>query len=40
LGGDDVHMDGEAEASPADDGSTQYVEDWEYTTTECEDWTV
>jgi hypothetical protein len=27
LGGDDVHMDGEAEASPADDGSTHYVED-------------
>jgi len=36
----DVDGDEEEEALQADDGSTQNVEDWWYSTRECEDWTV
>jgi len=38
--GDDVDADEEEEASQADDGSTQNVEDWGHSTRACEDWTV
>jgi len=38
--GDDADADEEDEASQADDGSTQNVEDWGHSTRECEDWTV
>jgi len=38
--GNDVDADEEEEASPADDGSTQNVEDWGHSTRQCEDWTV
>ena len=38
--GDDADADEEEEPSPADDGSTQNVEDWGHSTRECEDWTV
>jgi len=37
--GDDADADEEEEASLANDGSTQNVEDWEHSTRECEDWT-
>jgi len=35
--GDDADVDGEEEASLADDWSTQNVEDWGHSTWECED---
>jgi len=35
--GDNVDVDEEEEASQADDGSTQNVEDWGHSTSECED---
>jgi len=38
--GDDADADEEEEASQADDGSTQNVEDWGHSTRECDDWTV
>jgi len=38
--GDDVDADEEGEASQADDGSTQHVEDSGHSTRQCEDWTV
>jgi len=38
--GNDADADEEEEASQADDESTRNVEDWRYSTTECEDWTV
>jgi len=38
--GDDVDADEEEEASQANDGSTQNVEDWGHSTRQCEDWTV
>ena len=38
--GDDADADEEEEASQANDGSMQNVEDWGHTTRECEDWTV
>jgi len=45
--GDDVDADEEGEASQANDGSTQNLEDWghstwdwEHSTRDCEDWTV
>jgi len=38
--GDDADADEEEEASLADNGSTQNVEDWGHSTRECEDWTV
>jgi len=37
--GEDVDVDEEEEASLADDGSTQNVEDWGHITRECADWT-
>jgi len=37
-GGDDA--DKEEQASQANDGSTQNLEDWGHSTGECEDWTV
>jgi len=37
--GNDADADEEEEASLADDGSTQNVEDWGHSTRECEDWT-
>jgi len=37
---DDADADEEDEASQADDGSMQNVEDWGHTTREWEDWTV
>jgi len=38
--GDDADADEEEEASLADDGLTQNVEDCRHSTRECEDWTV
>jgi len=38
--GDDADADEEEEPSPANDESTQNVEDWGHSTRECEDWTV
>jgi len=38
--GEDVDADEVEEASQADDGPTQNVEDWGHSTRECEDWTV
>jgi len=38
--GDDADADEEEQASQADDGSTQNVEDSVHSTRECEDWTV
>jgi hypothetical protein len=38
--GNDVDVDEEVEASQADDGSTQNVEDRGQSTRQCEDWTV
>ena len=38
--GDDVDADEEEEASQADEGLTQTLEDSGYSTRECEDWTV
>jgi len=38
--GDDADTYDEEDASPADDGLTQMVENWGHSTTECEDWTV
>jgi len=38
--GDDADADEEDEASQADGGSTQNVEDWGYSTSEFEVWTV
>ena len=38
--GDDADPDEEEEASQADDGLTQTLEDWGYSTRECEDCTV
>jgi len=38
--GDDADADEDEEASLADDGSMQNVEDWGHSTRECEDWTV
>jgi len=39
--GDRLDEDADEEASQADDGSTQNLEDWGHSTTrECEDWTV
>jgi len=38
--GDDANADEEEEASQADDGSTQNVEDWRHSTREGEDWSV
>jgi len=38
--GDDADVDEEEEASQADDGSTQNVEDWRHSTIHCEDWAV
>jgi uncharacterized protein with von Willebrand factor type A (vWA) domain len=40
AGEDGEDVDEEAEASQADDASTQNVEDWRYSTRECEDWKV
>ena len=37
---DNAGTDAEAEASQADDGSMQNVEDWGRSTRGCEDWTV
>jgi len=37
--GDDADADEEEEASLADHGSTQNVEDWGHSTRDCEDWT-
>jgi len=38
--GDEADADVEEDASQADDGSTQNVEDSGHSTRECEDWTV
>jgi hypothetical protein len=38
--GDDADADEKEEASQANDGSMQNVEDWGHSTRECEDWTV
>jgi len=38
--GDNAVTDADEAALQADDGSTQNVEDWGRSTTECEDWTV
>jgi hypothetical protein len=38
--GDDAAGNEEESTSQADNGSTQYVEDWGHSTRECEDWTV
>jgi len=38
--GDNANENEEEEASQADDGLTQTLEDWAHTTRECEDWTV
>jgi len=38
--GDEADEDEDEEASHADDASTQNLEDWVYSTRECEDWTV
>jgi len=38
--GDDADADEVEEASQADERLTQTLEDWGYTTRECEDWTV
>jgi hypothetical protein len=38
--GNDADADVEEEASQADDGSTQNVEDCGHSTRECKDWTV
>ena len=38
--GDDADADEEEEASQADDGSTQNVEDRGHSTRQCKDWTV
>ena len=38
--GEQADADEEKQASTADDGSTQNVEDWGYSTRECENWTV
>jgi len=38
--GHDAVADEEEEALPADDGSTQNMENWGHSTRESEDWTV
>jgi len=38
--GDDADQDEEEEALQANDESTQNLQDWGYSTRECEDWTV
>ena len=38
--GDHAHGDQEEDASQADDGSPQTLEDWGYSTRDCEDWTA
>jgi len=39
-GGNDADADEEEVASEADDGLTQTLEDWGYSTRQCENWTV